>query len=277
MERVRALADIHDLRIIEDSCHSPGGFFTDSKGKQQSCGNGAYADLAIFSFHPVKHIATGEGGMVTTNDEALWRTMWARKDHGKNYAAVHEREHPPGFRWLHEDFGTNARMTEMQAAIGRIQLQRMPEWTRCRTTHAAALTHALTPYAGHNGCIRLTPFHCHHDSPAYTQDNVHAYYKYYCFVRPENLAPDWNRDRVIDAINAAGVPCYVGSCSEVYLEKAFDDTSYRPAQRLPNARTLGDTSLMFLVHPTLTSAEINKTTHVITSVLQQASSAVTSA
>lgn len=277
MAPIMDLASQHQLKVIEDCAQAHGA-------RYQGQNVGTIGDIGCWSFCQDKIMSTGgEGGMVTTNDEALWRKMWARKDHGKSYAAVHEREHPPGFRWLHENFGTNARMTEMQAAIGRIQLQRMPEWTRLRTAHAATLTHALTPYAGPDGCIRLAPFRCHRDCPSGPDSQscklncTHAYYKYYCFVRPENLALGWNRDRIIDAINAAGIPCYSGSCSEVYLEKAFDNTSYRPAQRLPNAKILGETSLMFLVHPALTSAEINKTADVITSVLQQASSAITPA
>jgi dTDP-4-amino-4,6-dideoxygalactose transaminase len=272
MDPILALAAKHQLRVIEDCAQAHGARY-----KGQSVG--AIGDIGCWSFCQDKIMSTGgEGGMVTTNDDALWRKMWAHKDHGKSYAAVHEHTHPPGFRWLHEDFGTNARMTEMQAAIGRIQLQRMPEWTRLRTTHATALTQALTPYAGLNSCIRLTPFHCHRDctsdtnSQPCTPDCIHAYYKYYCFVRPEKLTAGWSRDRIIAEISATGVPCYPGSCSEVYLEKAFDNTNYRPMQRLPNARTLGETSLMFLVHPTLTLAEINKTSQTITSVLQQASS-----
>lgn len=203
----------------------------------------------------------GEGGMVTTNDEALWRAMWAYKDHGKSYAAVYERAHPPGYRWLCDGFGTNWRMLEMQAAIGRIQLRRMPGWTAQRTAHAAALQHAMLPFAGPGGVLHL---------PAVPSHSVHAHYKWYAYVRPERLAPGWSRDRIIEAVSAQGVPCYQGSCSEVYLEKAFDNTGWRPAQRLPVARQLGETSLMLLVHPTLTAAEIDKTARVLADVLAQA-------
>jgi dTDP-4-amino-4,6-dideoxygalactose transaminase len=271
MDPILALAAKHQLRIIEDCAQAHGA-------RYQGRSVGTIGDIGCWSFCQDKIISTGgEGGMVTTNDDALWRKMWAHKDHGKSYAAVHEHTHPPGFRWLHEDFGTNARITEMQAAIGRIQLQRMPEWTRQRNAHAATLTQALTPHASADGCIRLTPFDDRNNhlsgtaKPPCTHNSVHAYYKYYCFVRPENLAPSWNRDRIIAEINAAGIPCYSGSCSEVYLEKAFDNTDYRPAQRLPNAKTLGETSLMFLVHPTLTPNDIYKTTTTITSIFQHTS------
>ena len=197
----------------------------------------------------------GEGGMVTTNDEALWRAMWSFKDHGKSYAAVYERQHPPGFRWLHESFGTNWRMLEMQAVVGRIQLRRMSDWTAQRTRNAIRIWNTCRKHA----VVRVP-----------TLDKGHAHYKCYVYVNPEQLADGWSRDRIVDEIAAAGVPCYQGSCSEVYLEKAFDGTELRPAQRLPVARRLGETSLMFLVHPTLNPEEIDKTCSVIDSVLERA-------
>ena len=203
----------------------------------------------------------GEGGMVTTNDEALWRAMWAYKDHGKSYEAVHERTHPPGFRWLHESFGTNWRMLEMQAAIGRIQLRRMTDWTNRRTSNAEAIWAACRPHAA----VRVPDF------GGTSIDCTHAQYKCYVYVKPDQLADGWTRDRIVAAISAQGVPCFQGSCSEVYLEKAFDNTGWRPNARLAVARELGETSLMFLVHPTLTQAEIAKTCAVIEQVLGEAS------
>src|SRR5690606_36451296 len=127
------------------------------------------------------------------------------KDHGKSYEAVYEREHPPRFRWLHEGFGTNWRMLEMQAAIGRIQLQRMAEWTEKRTLHAERLRAAFLPFTGEGGAIRVPAL-----DPAV---GTHAHYKFYAYLRPENLAAGWTRDRIIEAISAHGVPCYQGSCS----------------------------------------------------------------
>ena len=190
--------------------------------------------------------AGGEGGMVTTNDSELWKAMWSYKDHGKSWEAVYEREHPPGFRWVHESFGTNWRMTEMQAAIGRIQLKRMPDWQKQREANAGTIWETA------RDCEVLRV-------PELPTNMRHAAYKCYVFVRPEKLAQGWSRDRIVDEITKRGVPCYQGSCSEIYLEKAFDDTGYRPEQPLPVARELGETSLMFLVHPTLTQAEIDKT------------------
>lgn len=199
----------------------------------------------------------GEGGMVTTNDEALWRAMWSFKDHGKSYAAVYEREHAPGFRWLHESFGTNWRMLEMQAVIGAIQLQRMPEWTALRTRNAESVLGACRQFSA----LRV---------PEIDENSVHAYYKCYAYVNPEQLAEGWSRDRIVSEIYALGVPCYQGSCSEAYLEKAFDTTAWRPAERLPHAKELGETSVMFLVHPTLTQAEVQKTCAAINAILEKA-------
>lgn len=272
MDPIMELAAQHNLKVIEDCAQAHGARY---KGRSV----GSIGHVGCWSFCQDKIMSTGgEGGMVTTNDDALWRTMWAYKDHGKSYAAVYEKEHPPGFRWLHDSFGTNWRMTEMQAAIGRIQLRRMPEWTRLRTANANSIAQVLEPYTKIHGIIRLPRFSCSNEdclTPSqcqpYTCQCVHAHYKFYCFVRPEYLAPDWSRDRIIDAINAKGVPCFSGTCSEVYLEKAFDNTSFRPDRRLPVAKELGDTSLMFLVHPTLTTDEINKMIYVIQLILNFAS------
>ena len=200
----------------------------------------------------------GEGGMVTTNDEALWKLMWSLKDHGKDYDAVYHREHAPGFRWLHERFGTNWRMTEMQAAIGGIQLQRMPQWQARRLSYAQEIWQC----AAQLPALRV---------PEVPVEIVHAAYKCYVFVRPELLREGWSRDRIMPEIVAQGVPCYSGSCSEIYLEKAFDDTGFRPVEPLPVARALGEQSLMFLVHPTLKEAEIEKTCQVLRAVMEQAS------
>ena len=251
MDAIMALAEKHKLWVIEDCAQAHGARY---KGRPV----GSIGHVGAWSFCQDKIMTTGgEGGMVTTNDKALWLKMWAYKDHGKSYDAVYHREHAPGFRWLHESFGTNWRMMEMQAVIGRIQLKRMPDWTAKRQANAAKLTQSLGKFA----CIRLV------DVPDYIE---HAQYKFYAFVNPGCLKAGWTRDRIVDELNALKVPCYQGSCSEVYLEKAFDNTPWRPQQRLKNAVELGDTSLMFLVHPTLTEAETAFCCQHIEAVLTQA-------
>ena len=200
----------------------------------------------------------GEGGMVTTNDKELWSRMWSFKDHGKSWNAVYEREHPPGFRWLHESIGTNWRMTEMQAVIGRIQLQRMHHWSHARKANCEKIWAS----AAEQRALRV---------PVVPDEISHAGYKCYVFVKPEQLKEDWNRDRIIAALVERGVPCFSGSCSEVYREKCFQDANLAPAHRLPVARELGETSLMFLVHPTLTDEEISKTVDALSDVVAEAS------
>lgn len=266
MDPIMALAAERGLKVIEDCAQAHGARY---KGRSV----GTIGHVGAWSFCQDKIMTTGgEGGMVTTDDKALWSAMWSFKDHGKSYEAVYERQHPPGFRWVHESFGTNWRMLEVQAAIGRIQLRRIPDWTARRNAHAARLAAVCRRYAG----IRVPEFHCNPGCMpgcAVASGCVHAQYKFYAYVAPERLAAGWTRDRIIDEINRLGVPCYQGSCSEVYLEKAFDSTGWRPAAPLPVTRQLGETSLMFLVHPTLTEAEITQTCAVIDAVMMKASNA----
>lgn len=251
MDSIMDLAKAHGLAVIEDCAQANGATY---KGRPV----GGLGHMAAFSFCQDKIITTGgEGGMVTTHDEALWSRAWSFKDHGKSHDAVYRREHAPGFRWLHESFGTNWRMTELQAAIGRHQLTKLPEWTRLRTRNAEFLRAALadlpalrTPWPG--------------------EDLGHAWYKFYTFIRPQALRPEWSRDRIMVAISELGVPCFSGSCSEIYREKAFTQAGYGPKEPLPVARELGETSLMFLVHPTLTEVAMNHACEVIKAVLRDA-------
>ncbi|GAA3706829.1 DegT/DnrJ/EryC1/StrS aminotransferase family protein [Oceanisphaera sediminis] len=248
MDAIMALSQQHGFYVIEDCAQAHSARY---KGRAV----GSIGHIGAWSFCQDKIMTTGgEGGMVTTNDEALWRKMWSYKDHGKSFEAVYEREHTAGFRWLHESFGTNLRMTEMQAVIGRIQLKRMSSWTAARQANGARIDEVARGF----DVVRTVVV------PEYME---HAEYKHYLFVNPEQLAVGWSRDRIVDEVMSRGVPCFQGSCSEVYLEKAFDGTDFRPAKRLPHARELGDTSLMFLVHPTLTEQEVNKSCDVLAEVL----------
>ncbi len=252
MDPIIELAREHGLKVIEDCAQAHGATY---KGRPV----GSLGDVAAFSFCQDKIMTTGgEGGMLTTNDEALWRKAWEFKDHGKSFDAVYNRQHAPGFRWLHESFGTNWRLTEMQSAIGRVQLSKLPDSTAVRQRHAAILTESFS----HIPALRVTPV---------PSDIGHAMYKYYVFVRPEKLVSGWDRDRIMNAINAEGIPCFSGSCSEIYLEKAFIDAGYGPVERLPVAKELGETSLMFLVHPTLTDEDMLDTCKAVEKVFTRAS------
>ncbi|MBW4017403.1 DegT/DnrJ/EryC1/StrS aminotransferase family protein [Moraxella osloensis] len=247
MDEIMALAKQHNLWIIEDCAQAHGAKY---KGKPV----GSIGHVGAWSFCQDKIMTTGgEGGMVTTNDKALWQKMWEYKDHGKNYDSIYHKQHPPGFRWLHDSFGTNWRMMEMQAVIGRIQLKKMAEWTKIRTQNAKILRDALTQFAGEQQFLRIPDIEFHQVMGG---DSVHAYYKYYVYVRPENLPENINRDDILNALNEKKIPCFSGSCSEIYLEKAFDNHPSRPKARLTVAKELGETSLMFLIHPTLTTNEM---------------------
>ncbi|MDW8321746.1 MAG: DegT/DnrJ/EryC1/StrS aminotransferase family protein, partial [Armatimonadota bacterium] len=237
MDEVMSLARERGLWVIEDCAQAHGATY---KGKPV----GGLGHVAAWSFCQDKIMTTGgEGGMLTTNDRAVWEKAWSYKDHGKSYEAVYRRQHPPGFRWLHESFGTNWRMTELQAAIGRVALRKVPEWVATRRRHAQILTDCFLQTPG----LRVTI------PPGYIG---HAYYRYYVFVRPEMLKPEWNRDRIMIELNQRGIPCNVGSCSEVYLEKSFEQAGLQPTQRLPVAKQLGETSLAFLIHPTLSEEDM---------------------
>ena len=252
MDGMMTLASEFNLKVIEDCAQAHGAKY---KGKSI----GSIGHIGAWSFCQDKIMTTGgEGGMVTTNDNELWSKMWSYKDHGKSWEAIYEREHPPGFRWLHDSFGTNWRMTEMQAAIGRIQLRRMADWTEKRQLNAKSIWDCGRQFEA----LRVPTL------PDYIE---HAAYKCYMFVCHEKLKTGWDRDRIMNEIVDMGVPCYTGSCSEVYLEKAFDNTGWRPMERLPIAKELGETSLMFLVHPTLNQDEIAETVEALQQVMMLAS------
>jgi dTDP-4-amino-4,6-dideoxygalactose transaminase len=257
MDPIMDLARLHNIYVIEDCAQAHGAKY---KGKSV----GSIGHIGAWSFCQDKIMTTGgEGGIVTTNDESLWRRMWEFKDHGKSYDAVYNREYPSGFRWLHESIGTNWRMIEVQAVIGRIQLRRMTEWHKKRADNEKKIRDVCER---HSIC-RL---------PKISEDIIHAYYKAYIYIEPNQLATGWSRDRIMDEINSRGVPCFQGSCSEIYREKAFETLDCVPSEILPNAKKLGETTLMFLIHPTLTAAEMDEMCNVIDSVMYEASNKITS-
>jgi len=251
MDAIMDLARSRNLIVIEDCAQASGATY---RGRPV----GGLAHAGAFSFCQDKIITTGgEGGMLTVSDADVWSRSWSFKDHGKSYEAVYNKQHPPGFRWLHESFGTNWRMTEIQAAIGRLQLRKLPTWSASRGKNVALLREGLRSLSA----LRIP------QPPPHVE---HANYKFYVFVEPQALKAGWSRDRIMTEVAAAGVPCFSGSCSEIYLEKAFDLPGYRPAERLPVARELGETSLMFLVHPTLGVEHMERTVDVVSRVMREA-------
>lgn len=252
MDPIMELAGVHGFAVVEDCAQAHGAEY---RGRKV----GSIGHINAFSFCQDKIVTTaGEGGLVTTNSTPLFKRAWQFKDHGKGYDTVYHTEHPPGFRWLHDSFGTNWRLTEVQAAVGRVALQRLPDWLDARASHAAVLRSYLDGVPAFH--VPLEP------------DTVrNAYYKYYWRVRPGALREGWSRDRIVAEVNALGVPLFSGSCSEIYRERAFDGTGFRPSAPLPVAQALGEQSLMTLVHPTLTHADVHDVGRAIRYVGEQAS------
>jgi dTDP-4-amino-4,6-dideoxygalactose transaminase len=250
MDPILELARRRGIAVVEDCAQAHGALYD---GRPV----GSFGDVAAFSFCQDKIMTTGgEGGMLLTNDRKIWDLGWSFKDHGKSYEAVYERDHPTGYRFLHESFGTNWRLTEVQSAIGRVLLRKLPAMVEQRRKNAAFLTEQFDRIPA----LRVV-------RPA---DNVrHSYYKYDVFIRAERLREGWNRNRIQEAISAEGIPCLAGSCSEIYLEKAFPE-SMRPSSRHPIARELGETSLMFKVHPTLSEKDLVDTCAAVSKVMQLA-------
>lgn len=260
MDEIMSLAKKYDLQVIEDCAQAHGAIY---KGRMV----GSIGHIGAWSFCQDKIMTTGgEGGMVTTNDDTLWKVMWSYKDHGKSFDAVYKKNHSIGFRWLHESIGTNWRMIEMQAAIGRIQLRKMAEWTARRNENAQILISALKPL----NLLRVPSYHCdtcvnatgclisqNQVSKGNLSNCVHAYYKFYVYLKLEMLADGWNREKIIRELTKIGIPCGSGTCSEIYLERAFAGLACRPNKRLSNAQQLSETAIAFTLHPTITPEQMS--------------------
>lgn len=250
MDEIMALAERRQLVVIEDCAQAHGAFY---KGRPV----GALGHAAAFSFCQDKIMTTGgEGGLLAVDEELVWRRAWAFKDIGRSYAAVYEREHPPGFRWLTDTFGTNWRMTEMQAALGRIQLRRLPQWVETRRRNAGILDNVLRGLPG----LRV---------PDVPMHSAHAFYRFYAFIEAGALKSDWSRERFVQTLNERGVGCASGSCCEIYREQAFVSMGWR-LPSLPVARELGQSTLSFLVHPTLDVSTIEEHARIVEATIREA-------
>ena len=251
LDPIMALAEQHGIKVLEDCAQAHGARY---KGRQI----GSIGHAGAFSFCQDKIITTGgEGGVLLTDDDTLWESAWSYKEHGKTWEAVYTRQHGPGFRWVHDRFGTNWRLTEVQAAIGRLQLRKLDGWIQKRRKHAAIIAERLSSLPA----LRI---------PVVPADFYHAQYKFYVYLRPEKLKSGWSRDRLIESLTDKGVPSFSGSCSEIYRERAFDGTGWAPIEHLPVAQELGQTSLMFLVHPTLTENYLHRMCDVVHDVVSSA-------
>ena len=250
MEAIVELASSHGIAVIEDCAQAHGA-------KINGRSVGSFGDIGAWSFCQDKIMTTGgEGGMVTTDDEVLYRKMWSFKDHGKSLDKVNEPSTSNAFKWIHDSIGTNWRLTEMQSALGRYQLGQLNDWVTQRRANIDALNKVLADTKG----IRLT---------IPESSFAHAGYKYYFFVEPGDLREGWNRDRILAEINAQGVPCFTGSCPEIYREKAFTGL-YGEHLVLPVAKKLGETSLLMNVHPGITPELATECADIVRGVMEQA-------
>ena len=250
MEDILALANEHNLTVIEDCAQAHGARYN---GRSV----GSFGDIGAWSFCQDKIMTTaGEGGMITTNNKALFDFMWAYKDHGKDFTKVHTPNSSTTFRYIHDSIGTNWRLTELQSAIGSYQLEQLADWSQSRKRNGAWLCKSLGNIDG----LRIT-------IPGSAED--HAYYKYYFFVDPDKLAAGYNRDRIVAEITASGVPCFTGSCPEIYKEKAFTSL-YGETAPLPVAEMLGQTSVLVNVHPGIEEEHLQHYVEVIQSVMLKA-------
>ena len=251
MDPILDLARRRRVKVVEDCAQATGASY---RGRPV----GTLGHVGAFSFCQDKILTSaGEGGMLVTDDDSLSARAWAYKDHGKDRDRALEPPRGPGFRWLHEGFGTNWRLTGVQAAVGRAQLHKLPQWLARRRANAAILDGG---FATIDGLAVTIP-------PAGQQ---HAYYKYYVLLEPERLRSGWDRDRVIGEVVARGIPCYCGVCTEIYREAALRHAGLGPTGPLPGAAWLEQRTLMFLVHPTLDEGDMNRTVDTLRAVMAQA-------
>lgn len=235
----------NNIYVIEDCAQAHGAKYN---GKYV----GTFGDINAWSFCQDKIITTGgEGGMITTNNTNLFLKAWSYKDHGKNYEKMFNQIQNPGiFRWVHDSIGTNWRMTEMQASIGIDALDDLKKWVEIRRNNAFILNEILSDIP----LIRL---------PQYNIKCYHSYYKYYCFIKPELLKDGTTRNDIIKEINNINIPCFQGTCGEIYKENA-----YNLDLEMPITKQLSNTSLMFLIDPSYSETIIYEIGDKIKKILQ---------
>lgn len=252
MNPIMKWAEEAGIHVIEDCAQSHGASINGQR-------TGSFGHVGCFSFCQDKLMTTaGEGGMVVTSDPGLYRKIWEYKDHGKNLEKALTPSAKPGFKWLHEGWGTNARMSEVQSAVGRIQLKKLPNWIRRRRQNAKQLDEAFRSISLVNS----------YQEP---EGVYSAYYKYYTVIDPDKLKTGWSRSRILDCFCSLDIEAKTGSCCEIYREKAFASITSASRQSLPNSRFLQENSLMFEIHPGRSIASVSDLASKVKQVLQDAS------
>ena len=240
MDPIVRLAHEHGVIVIEDCAQAHGAMY---RGRPV----GSFGDAACFSFCQDKIVAAGEGGLLALDDDAAFALAWEYRDHGKSLAKLSDPEfmgRPSSFRWIHDSFGSNYRLPELEAAMVRVGERDLPAAHARRTSLATRLARGLADIRGIR--VPLPPAYCEH-----------AFYRLYACVAPAELAEGWDRDRVLFAIAAEGVPVQYGACAEIYREEAFVRAGLGSAERLPGAARAHETTLAFFVHPTLADGDVD--------------------
>ncbi len=254
MESICRLAKKHNIYVIEDCAQAHGAeILVDERYRSV----GTFGDVSAWSFCQDKIISTGgEGGMITTNNPEIKKFIWSFKDHGKNFDLYKSPNSNFTFKWVHENFGNNFRMTEMQSVIGIKQLELLNNWTKIRTNNARIIREKLEDL----NAISI---------PIPSKKYKHAWYKFYCYIEKDAFKEGWSRDRIIQEIRGNDYPAFSGGCSEIYLEKCFQNSGIFPKERLKVARNLGESSLMFLVHPTINESQMYTYAEVVKEIIKQ--------
>ena len=243
MDPILNFAKKNKIYLIEDCSQAHGATY---KGKKV----GSFGDISTWSFCQDKIISTGgEGGMISTNNKKLWLKCWSLKDHGKNYQSVFHKKHKTGFRWLHDDLGSNYRMTEMQAVIGREQLKSLDQQIKKRNFIANLYLKELKDFYQKYNILKKPNFKCKtcpfKESKKKCNKCIHGFYRLELFINKKKI----NLTKLIETINKYKIKCNVGSCPEIYREKIFKKLKFYPKKRLQNAKLLGETSIMFPINP----------------------------
>ena len=227
------------ILLIEDCSQAHGASYKGNKV-------GSFGDVSTWSFCQDKIISTGgEGGMISTNDKRLWLRLWSLKDHGKNYKSVFFKNHKIGFKWLHDDFGSNYRMTEIQATIGREQLKSLDKQIQKRNLIAKLYINELEDYYLKYKIFKIPDFKYQNYQLKENNLSVHAFYLLNLFINKNKI----NQYKLLEQVYKKNIICGVGACPEIYREKIFKKLKLYPKKRLINAKLLGETSIMFPINP----------------------------
>ena len=243
LDPIMKFAKKNKIFLIEDCSQAHGAIY---KGKKV----GTFGDISTWSFCQDKIISTGgEGGMISTNNKKLWLKCWSLKDHGKNYNSCFVKKHKIGFKWLHDNLGSNYRMTEMQALLGREQLKILDKQIKKRNIIANLYLNGLKDYYEKYNILKKPDFEYKTSywmgSKKTRNKNTHAFYRLNLYINKDKI----EQLKLIEQFNKKKINCGIGSCPEIYREKIFKNLNFYPKKRLSNAKLLGEISIVFPINP----------------------------